>query len=436
MRPIIFTSFRHTISVQLSTLFLAALLLGFQNVKAAFFQQEESQNYEQYKGVVKDSESKDILVFATIAIEGTNISVITNTEGEFLLKVPSSMTDARVRISHLGYDDKIIPLSELKSSNNKIYLDIAVTELSEVEISMPKDAAEVVRKALSKKGDNYLGDHSIMTAFYRESIKKRRRNVSLSEAVVNIYKQPYSSSRKDVMKLYKARKSTDYSRLDTIALKFRGGPFNTLYIDFMKYPEFMFENGQLDYYDFSFGRTTLINEKPVYVINFKQRPDISLPLFYGKLYIDANTYALTSAIYNLNVENRKEASEIFVRKKPARAEVYPTQAAYRVDYRQNDGKWYYGYSNVQMVFKVKWKNKLFSSTYAISGEMAITDWKKNTAKEFVQPRERLRPSVVLSDEVSGFSDPNFWGDYNVIEPEKSIETAINKIRRKLRRIKS
>ena len=48
-------------------------------------------------------------------------------------------------------------------------------------------------------------------------------------------------------------------------------------------------------------------------------------------------------------------------------------------------------------------------------------------------RNRLKPSVILSDAVSGFSDKGFWGAYNVIEPDKSIESAINKIQKKLKR---
>jgi len=39
----------------------------------------------------------------------------------------------------------------------------------------------------------------------------------------------------------------------------------------------------------------------------------------------------------------------------------------------------------------------------------------------------------MSDAVSGFADPDFWGKYNVIEPEKSIDQAIRKIQRKMKR---
>ena len=147
-------------------------------------------------------------------------------------------------------------------------------------------------------------------------------------------------------------------------------------------------------------------------------------------------FALTSAIYNLNVENRILSSKLFVKKKPRDVFVYPTHAAYRVDYRQKDGKWYYGYSNVQLTFKVNRKRKMFNSIYSLTSEMAITDWKFNTDNESIRAKERMRPSVIISDEASGFSDPEFWGAYNVIEPEKSIEAAINKIKRQLKKLKN
>jgi hypothetical protein len=63
--------------------------------------------------------------------------------------------------------------------------------------------------------------------------------------------------------------------------------------------------------------------------------------------------------------------------------------------------------------------------------MAVTDWENNSDKRPVTPTDRLRPSIVISDEASGFSEPDFWGEFNVIEPEKSIESAIKKIQKQL-----
>ncbi len=67
-------------------------------------------------------------------------------------------------------------------------------------------------------------------------------------------------------------------------------------------------------------------------------------------------------------------------------------------------------------------------------EMAVTN--RNSIKEDSEwnRKDRFKESIVLADEASGFSDPEFWGSYNVIEPEKSIESAIEKIQKKLEKL--
>ncbi|MGI9548345.1 MAG: carboxypeptidase-like regulatory domain-containing protein [Flavobacteriaceae bacterium] len=417
-------------------LLLAAVLVPVNDVKAFQDVPQQEMTFKQYKGEILDSQTKAPLIFANVALEGTNISTVTNTEGKFLLKVPEKTANANVLVSFLGYKTKIIPLNQMRANKNKIGLDVSITQLAEVNVSIPKSAEKLVRETLARKGENYFNDPTFMTAFYRETIKKRRRNVSLSEAVVNIYKTPYNSSRRDAVQLYKARKSTDYSRLDTVALKLQGGPFNALYVDIMKYPEYIFDSERISDYRFSFDRSTRINDKLIFVVNFIQRPDITVPLYKGKLYIDADKKILTSAIYSLNITDKAQASKMFVRKKPRNARVYPNEVAYRVDYREKDGRWYYGYSNVLMEFKVNWDKKLFNSVYSMTAEMAVTDWAKNTDGTFPKSKERIKSTIIMSDESIGFSDPDFWGEYNIIEPEKSIESAIKKIQRQLKRTKT
>lgn len=396
-----------------------------------FFGGIAQQNFREYKGAVLDKQTGTPLVYATLTLEHTNVSTITNTEGEFALKVPVAVSEGRLVISFLGYQNKSVSLSGLKSKKNKIMLETSVVELSSIAIEiLPKNAKDLVKKVLRKKGDNYFTNQLEMIAFYRETIKKRRRNVSLSEAVVNVKKQSYKDTRRDVVSLFRSRKNTDYNKLDTVALKLQGGPFNALYVDLMKYPEYIFANTTIDAYEFSFGASQKVNDQLIYVINFKQLPTIMDPLYYGSLYIDARTLALTSAEYSLDVSDKKKVSELFVRKKPKNVQVYPTETKYRVDYRQKEGKWYYGYSNVQLVFKINWKDRLFNSQYTLTSEMAITDWESSLATTPVTT-QRIRPNIVIVDEASGFSDPDFWGAYNVIEPEKSIESAIHKIQKQL-----
>ncbi len=392
-------------------------------------QEQEEQNYTAYQAKVLSKENNEVLVFAAIQLENTNISTITNSDGEFRIKIPVKYQNSNLIISMLGYETKKVKLTDLNRKKNKIYLDISVVKLSEIVYNIPKTAKDLVVEMFKKRHMNYTEEPIFMTAFYRETIKNRNRNASLSEAVVNILKQPKTNNKRDKISLYKSRKNTDYSRLDTIALKLQGGPFNALYLDVLKYQDYVFT--EIDTYDFSFAPSTQINDRMVYVVNFKRKPEDEVIIYFGKLYIDAYSHALVSAVYNMDVSNKEYVSRVFVKKKPKDIFVYPTSVSYRVDYREKDNKWYYGYSSAQLAFKVKRKNKLFNAKYSVSSEMAITNRHLKMNKNDLNRKFLIKPNIIISDEASGFSDPEFWGPYNVIEPDKSIETAIRKIQKKL-----
>lgn len=392
-------------------------------------QEQEEQSYTSYQAKVLGRDTNEALVFAAVQLEDTNISTITNSEGEFSIKVPAKYQDKKLIISMLGYKTKEVKLTALNKKRNKIYLDLSVVKLSEIVYNLPKTAKDLVADMYNKRHTNYAGEPLFMTAFYRETIKKRNKNASLAEAVVNILKQPKSNNKKDKISLFKSRKNTDYSRLDTIALKLQGGPFNALYLDVLKYPDYVFDD--IDDYNFSFAPSTQIDNRMVHVVNFKRKPEVDAIIYFGKLYIDAYSHALVSAVYKMDVSDKERTSRIFVKKKPKDVFVYPTSISYRVDYREKNNKWYYGYSSAQLEFKVKRKGKLFNARYAISSEMAITDRRLNMSKKDLDKKFQIKPNIIISDEASGFSDPEFWGPYNVIEPDKSIETAIKKIQKKL-----
>lgn len=386
--------------------------------------------YVEIKGQVIDKKSGEPLAFASLSVAGTNISVVSNSEGLFVLKLPHENSSSQVTVSYIGYKQKLLPVSDLKPDKNKILMEPSSVQLPELHV-VSKDASEMVKMMLANKTKNLQVDPGLMTAFYRETIKKNRSYASLSEAVVEIAKKAYNDNRPDVVALYKSRKKTDYARLDTLSFKLMGGPFNTLYLDVMKYPEVLFTEDMMSNYEFSFDKSLFVGKTPVYVIDFKQRPAVAEPLYYGKLYIDGRNYALRSAVFYLNLSQRDEAAAMFIMKKPLNAKIYPIEAKYRVDYIEKDEKWIFNYSRIELGLKIVWKKKLFNTTYHSTVEMAVTDWGEHVEKRSIERKDRLRPSVIIQDEASGFSDPGFWGEFNVIEPEKPIESAIRKIQKQL-----
>ncbi len=419
--------FKYRKGVHLALFFV--IIFGYlQTINSSVAQQTDQNGFSEFNGLVIDSKTKKPLEFASIAVNQTNISTISNLDGKFLLKVPAFNLDKSVTISYLGYNNKVIKLTDFSEDKMVIKLEESFVNLPNVSL-ISKDPVFILKNVLKKKDLNYSDKSLIMQGFYRESIKKGRKYASLSEAVIEIYKQPHRTVTKDQVKLYKSRKSTDYRKIDTLVIKLQGGPYNNINMDMIKNKDLLFTDDFFDLYDLTFDKTISLNSKPVYVISFIQKSSVVEPLFKGKLYIDAGSFALSKGVFSLNLENLKKASKYFVKKKPAKADVIPVHTKYIVDYKYNNGKWYYNYGRIELSFKIKWDKKLFNSMYHLTIEMAITDWKINTDRKTLRYKERLRQNVIINDNASGFSDPEFWGDYNVIEPDKSIENAIRKIKR-------
>ncbi len=417
-------------NIKILLLVFSCMFIGYTSLNTKAFSQTNSQDFVEYKGEVLNADNKNAIANAHLSVNETNISTISNSEGKFSLKVPKGLSPATVSISYLGYLSKNLPLSYFKVKGTLIYLDPVVEELSEIKVYKAGDARKLVYNMLENRGENYINSPTEMTAFYRESISKGNRNVSLSEAVVKIHKKPYSHYGDEDIELVKARKTADYDRLDTLALKLRGGPFNTLFIDVMKYPDYLFYEQHLENYEFNFEEPTQIDNRYLYVVSFNDR-NKDTPWFYGTLFIDAETQSLVRAKLNMNVDNRRAATRMFVNKKPGGTKVYPIEVEYDIDYHQQNGKWYFGYSNAKLLFVVNWKRKLFNSRYQVNSEMAVTNWQPETEDRIKRNKNFLNKTVVMADDISGFTDIQFWGSNNIIEPDKSIQNAIEKIKRNI-----
>ena len=408
----------------LGYIYLFAMLMLIPSLKA---QEAQSVGFKEYKGVVVDAKNKKSLEYASISVTNSNIATISNLEGVFSLKIPNDKQNESVVISYLGFQNKTIPLSSFSNGQMTIEMEESFESLPDVNL-VKVDPKTVIKKVLENRKINTHREAVIVKAFYRESIKKRRTYASLSEAVVDIYKQP-RGIQGDYVTLQKSRKSTDYKKIDTLVIKLQGGPYNNLSMDMIKNEDLFFTPDIFDIYKFKFDKMINLDNRSVYVIDFIQYPAMVEPFYQGKLYVDTQSFALVKAVFGLNLENLSKAKKFFVKKKPANADVIPVDTKYIVDYRQIDGKWHYSYSRIELSFKIKWDKKLFNSLYHVAIEMAITDWQDNDQNITVKNRDRMRKSVILTDQTSGFADPQFWGELNVIEPDKSIDNAIKKIQR-------
>ena len=396
------------------------------------FQDEDSIKIKTYSGKVIDNKTGDPVVFASVFIAGTRTGTVTNSDGDFIIKVPMVFLDKQIGITHIGYNTSFIDLSSLKNSGNIIKLTSTPYEIEEVTIRK-LDPEVLIRTALHKIPENFSKNPVMMTSFYRETVRQNRNYVAVAEAVLDAYKSSYSNTgESDRVKVFKGRKSQDVKKMDTVLFKFQGGPYTSFLLDIAKNPGDILSEDALEYYNYKMGGIVSVNNAQVYVIDFDQREMIDFPLYKGKLYLDVSNLAIVGISFEISPRMIERVSDYLIRKKPAGMTVDVESGNYLVNYRKIDGLWYLNYVRTELVFRVKWKKELFRSIYTTMSELAVTDIISENVEKF-KFRETAKYTDIFVEQVADFEDPDFWGDYNIIKPDESIEAAIEKLSRKLKR---
>jgi hypothetical protein len=110
----------------------------------------------------------------------------------------------------------------------------------------------------------------------------------------------------------------------------------------------------------------------------------------------------------------------------------PTSTSYLVSYKEQNGKFYLSYVRVDLKFRCDWKKRLFKNYYTVMSEVAITDRHEDNITRFAN-QEVFKSNMVFAEKVTNFTDSDFWGEYNIIEPDESIESAIKKLSRSMKK---
>jgi hypothetical protein len=387
-------------------------------------------NYKSYNGRVVDARTNSALPFATIEAMGSNTATVTNIDGDFIIKIERNAKVSQLKISYVGYTNKILDLSNFDGNRSfSVELEQSPIQLKQVTIR-PTDAMELISDVLANIRNNYSEGPMMMRGFYRETIQRGKNYVSISEAIIDVYKGAYNNEYQvDQVKLVKGRKSADVEKMDTVLFKVQGGPNTTILMDVVKNPYILLSEEYSDVYDFHLTDVITLNDRLHYVVSFNQKEFVEDPYYRGKLYIDMDKLAISEAEFELNVENQDEAARLFIQRKPMGMTIIPERAVYRAKYTIDDDTWYFSYARAEVKFKVNWKKKLFNTTYSTMSELAMTDRTYEGIEKFAG-KERFKSNDILNEKVYIFFDQGFWEGYNVIEPDQSIESAIQKLNRK------
>lgn len=405
-------------------LIVALLLSGITPLGA----RDNSDGHIIVSGVVRDKLSKKKLEYVNISVPGSNVGTVTNADGEFSLKIKESIHPKVVEISHVGYLNDQIPLNGNSLAEQAVWLIPYTNLLKEVTV-YAQNPLLIVQEAIRKISVNYNPKTSMMTGFYREIAQKGRRYINISEAILNVYKTPYSEPLvRDRVQVDKGRRLLSPRESDTLAVKLLGGPTMSVYMDIVKNPDFLLDPESLSDYRFNMEEPTSIDNRTQYVISF--RPGVIQPyaLCYGKLYIDKERLSFTRAEFSLSMDDKNKATKTILKRKPFGLRFKPLEVSYLVTYKDRDGVTYLNYLRNNIRFKCDWKRKLFSTNYTMLSEMVVTD-NQNENVASIPLKMSFRLNQVFSDRVDDFSNENFWEGYNIIEPTESLENAVAKLKK-------
>lgn len=389
-------------------------------------------------GKVTDSSDGNPLAYVSVTHVVSGVSNVSNSEGFFSLKLPMEVSpEDEIRVSFLGYVTVTLSVEDFSESSpdkpHGIRLPLVSFTLDPAVIRSIEPLS-LLMEAYDKVKDNYPSVTTGMTAFYREIIRRQSgRYLALSEAVLDINKASYTSFQSDRARIFKGRASTDYRAADSILIRFRGGVVAALDMDNVKNPFAGVWLREVErHYRFAMGEPVLRDGLFFYVVTFTQIDGSEEILYSGRLYIESGSLAIGRIELSLNVKGREEkAAGIMVVKRPPDTRFYVTKAEYAVNYKRFGNTWHYDYSLMRINLSSRKGKSFFRNNYVITGEMAVTA--HNEAPARIGADERLRFKDFLSEKVGDFRDDDFWGDYNVIEPDKSIDAVIRRIIRRLER---
>ena len=381
-------------------------------------------------GRVIDSETREVLPFATIAVKNTGKGTVSNQNGEFTLKNISLYSTDTLVFSYLGYIRKEIPVRDGSIREPNIEMQREFIPIQEIIIKN-QFPQELIQKARLAIAQNYGNTPAILTAFYREGVMRKNELQTYSEAVLKIFKSSYTGSLLgDQIKIVKSRKIENTDLNDTLALRLKAGLSTCLELDGVRNLfDFLSSSANNDYY-YRLTDIVTYNDEAAYAIEFEQRDHVQEPLFKGTLYINTTDYGILNAEFEINRTLIRKLKDSFVTSSSGGFSTWPVSVKYSVSYRKIDKRYFLSHVRGDLLFSSDRKKIFFSSQFRVFFELAVTEASTERADRF--DREDLAPVHSVFSRTIKTYDPLFWGDLDFLRPEADLLRELKNMNVRLR----
>jgi hypothetical protein len=374
-----------------------------------------AQSFVTISGKIVDSQTQEPLAYASVTIKNTPAGTIANSEGQFVIHIPTTSNSNILHVSMLGYQSFEMPVSKI---NNKetllISLNPAASYLPEVVVKDSLTAKQILQRAYDHLKDNYSSKPYQLEGFYREIQKADGKYVSLIEAAVLIESQGMMSKSNDKIKLNQLRRSLGYDNPHVpfwdnynLLVRFLGQ-------DFVKHKK----KSLIKFTEVHRKENTSIDNVPVYVITVNERPHFWL----NTLYIRCDDYSIIR--FEENYDRQYDPEKSWTVESNITAKAFPQLKKLAVTYRPFNGNYYP--ERCAMTFRAIYKDGITGKQlldFEVDHQFVVTNRILDRVKEIA--KEDVVSSAVSLKNLPIKYDSLFWINYNMIR-ESPLDSLIRK----------
>ena len=402
-------------------LILILLLTGFNA-----FGQEDTLRFS-VRGVVRDAENGRPLQAVSVSVPGTTISVITNNDGTFVIKTPSPADQLDFALMGYRRVRQMTPDNPSKVMSVRMARSSYTLEAANV---MTGDPRSIMLLAIHSINDNAPENAELFDCFFRETVQKRQRYIYVSEAVTKVFKAPAKNYfLSDRAAVSKSRLLTSPRASDTLGVKVLGGPAMAADLDIVKNRLFLIDENDLDNYTMEMWVPEMIGDRMQFVIRLSPIPSENCARHYGTVYIDRETLAFTRIEMSLDMSDPVLATKAMLVREPSGLRFRPKEMSLVLNYSMDGGKNRLSYLRTCFRFNCDWRKRLIATDYTAVAEMVVTNRQEGGKEMQIPLSDSFRSRDALADKTVYYSDPDFWSDYNIIEPTTSLEHAIGRLKK-------
>ena len=428
-------------------------------------------------GIIVDQNDGTPLPYVYLKIDKIAIGTVTEGDGKFRITIPKEYNDYTITFSYVGYEDLQLKVVDFKAKNGSTFAMNSATNLLTEVVVKPKKiprAKALLRKVIKKIPQNYASSPTMITGYYRETMKENGVYIKYTDAACSYYALPYSNQKykwKDYQNVFdflnsngtfsidffnglhrvhfhhqtlkgeraniiKARSSSNLSKREFHA-SIEGGPLGLFARNRVKYQQSFLGKKRNGDFEYTISETQDKDGNWLYLLNFYTittrafLESISTPsnnrqwrvankhkLLKGKIYIDQNDLAIVR--YECSVPN--QLKQYFC----GQGDMQVKHFDYKLDirFKKKNDKYYIDQMRHEDEFIFKDTIDKTTTFYAAISEFKTLDIITKGVKKI--PKEDNFANVMSNPlyEYPLDYDSTFWQNYTTLNPIATINSTI------------